>query len=101
MADDHPLAPASVSRQLFTVAPDRDERASHLAMETLLTLSANDFAAPDTPEEMASPKRRNGAIRSLAVRENFLEGVTQQVMPGMTAEEMGSLLARGEDFAGS
>ena len=101
MADEHPLAPASVSRRLFVVAPDRDERASHLAMETFLTLWANKYAPPATPDDLVPPKRRNGAIRSLAVRENFLEGLDDPVSPEMTATEMGSRLARGADFAGS
>jgi hypothetical protein len=99
--DEHPLAPASVSRKLFVVAPDRDERASHLTMETLLTLWANGYKAPPSAEKLAPHKRRNGAIRSLAVRENFLEGLTQPVTADMTVEEMGSLLAHGSDFGGS
>jgi hypothetical protein len=101
VADEHRLAPASVSRRLFVVAPDRDERASHLTMETLLTLWANDYKAPAAPDELAPPKRRNGAIRSLAVRENFLEGLGQPVSLEMTVEQMGELLARGSDFGGS
>jgi len=101
VVDEHPLAPAQVSRRLFVVAPDRDERASHLAMETLLTLWANGYEAPATPAGLVPPKRRNGAIRSLAVRENFLDGIDDPATPEMTVEEMGSLLARGADFGGS
>jgi hypothetical protein len=101
MSEEHPLAPAQVSRQLFVVAPDRDERASHLAMETLLTLWANGYSAPATPDQLVSPKRRNGAIRSLAIRENFLDGISEAASPEISVEEMGSLLARGTDFGGS
>jgi hypothetical protein len=101
MPDEHPLAPAQVSRQIFVVAPDRDERASHLAMETLLTLWANGYSAPPSPELLVPPKRRNGAIRSLAVRQNFLEGITDPASAELTVEDMGSLLARGADFGGS
>jgi hypothetical protein len=101
MPDEHPLAPAQVSRRVFVVAPDRDERASHLAMETFLTLWANGYSAPTAPQHLAPPKRRNGAIRSLAVRENFLEGIGDAVSPEMTVAELGSLLARGADFGGS
>jgi hypothetical protein len=101
MPDEHPLAPAQVSRRLFVVAPDRDERASHLAMETLLTLWANGYAAPAAPDQLAPPKRLDGALRSLAVRENFLEGMSDPAPAETTVEEIGSLLARGADFGGS
>lgn len=101
MAEEHRLAPAEVSRQLFVVAPDRDERASHLAMETLLTLWANGYSAPATADQLVPPKRRNGAIRSLALRENFLDGMSAMASPELSVEEMGSLLARGADFGGS
>ena len=101
MPEEHPLAPGAVSRRLFVVAPDRDERASQLAMETFLTLWANGYAPPADVGALAPPKRRNGALRSLAVRENFLEGMPEQVAEGLTVDQMGDLLARGSDFGGS
>jgi hypothetical protein len=101
MPAERQLAPANISRRLFTVSPDRDERASHLAMETLLTLWANDYSAPVHPEQLVTPKRRNGALRSLAVRENFLEGIEGAASPEMTVDRMGEYLARGTDFLGS
>src|SRR6266545_284460 len=75
MPEERELAPARVSRRLFVVSPDRDERASHLTMETLLTLWANDYSPPRAAYALVTPKRRNGPLRSLAVRENFLVGV--------------------------
>lgn len=102
MADvERTLAPAEVGRRLFVVAPDRDERASHLAMETLLTLWANRYVAPPTLDDLASPKRRNGAMRSLAVGANFLDGIDGEAAPDISLAMAGSLLARGADFLGS
>jgi serine/threonine protein kinase len=93
------LTPASVSLALFAVSPDRDEKASQLAAETFLTLQANGYAAPDG--DLASPKRRNGAVRSLAIGENFLEGFEQEVGANFTVAALGERLARGQDFLGS
>lgn len=93
------LTPAAVSSDLFGISPDRDERASQLAMETLLTLWSNGYAPPEGQPE--SPKRRNGALRALAIGENFLKGFEDQALPGLTIEEMGDRLASGHDFAGS
>jgi serine/threonine protein kinase len=98
--DERRLAPAQVSRRLFVVAPDRDERSPQLAMETLLTLRANDFK-PLAGEPLAGPKRRNGALRSLAIGENFLEGIDAPAAPGLSTEALGGRLAKGQDFLGS
>jgi serine/threonine protein kinase len=93
------LAPVEISRSLFGLAPDRDERSSQLAMETFLTLWANGYEQPKGPP--ASPKRRNGALRSLVMGENFLEGFKEDSDAGRRAEEACELLAGGGDFSGS
>ncbi|HEV2857954.1 MAG TPA: serine/threonine-protein kinase [Solirubrobacterales bacterium] len=94
------LTPAEVSRSLFGLAPDRDERASQLAMETFLTLWANGYEAPAGKPK--SPKRRNGALRSLVLADNFLEGFKgDSDARGAHAEEACAKLAAGRDFSGS
>lgn len=101
MPDDQPLSSAAISRRLFALSPDRDERAPQIAMETLLTLRANGYRAPDRIESFASPKRRNGALRSLALGANFFEGVGQAAGGGYTKDSLGERLAAGLDFGGS
>jgi serine/threonine protein kinase len=93
------LTPVEISRSLFGLAPDRDERSSQLAMETFLTLWANDYEAPQ--DQPKSPKRRNGALRSLILGENFLEGFKDDGEDGRRAEAACRKLAAGADFAGS
>lgn len=93
------LTPVEVSRALFGLAPDRDERASQLAMETYLTLWANDYTYPMGRPK--SPKRRNGALRSLVIGENFLEGFKEDGAEGRRAESACAELAAGRDFLGS
>jgi serine/threonine protein kinase len=93
------LTPVEVSRSLFGLAPDRDERASQLAMETFLTLWANRYEQPDG--DPASPKRRNAALRSLVLEENFLEGFGEDSKEGRRAEKACEMLSSGKDFAGS
>ena len=93
------LTPVEVSKSLFGLAPDRDERASQLAMETFLTLWANGYEDPGG--EPRSPKRRNGALRSLVLRDNFLEGFKEDGEKGRRAESACAKLAGGSDFAGS
>lgn len=96
---DH-LSPKSVAKHLFVIAQDRDERASQLCAETLLTLSANGFSPPGT--ELVSPKHRRFALRSLVLGENFLRGYRDRLRSGeMTAEQYGEQLASGEDFQGA
>lgn len=101
MPDDQPLSPAAVSRRLFALSPDRDERAPQIAMETLLTLRANGYQAPGDIAGFRSPKRRNGALRSLALGANFFEGVGQAAGGGYTKHGLGERLAAGADFGGS
>jgi hypothetical protein len=99
-ADKAPrLTPVEVSKSLFGLAPDRDERASQLAMETFLTLWANEYADPGA--EPKGPKRRNGALRSLVLRDNFLEGFKDEGEEGRRAEAACGKLAAGRDFSGS
>jgi serine/threonine protein kinase len=98
-ADQRRLTPVEVSRSLFGLAPDRDERASQLAMETFLTLWANGYEEPSG--DPSSPKRRNAALRSLVLGENFVEGFGDGSAMGRQAEEACERLASGKDFAGS
>lgn len=93
------LTPVEISRSLFGLAPDRDERASQLAMETFLTLWANGYDDPQG--DPMSPKRRNGALRSLVLGDNFLEGFKEESDAGKRAEAACEKLASGRDFSGS
>lgn len=95
------LAPKAIATALFGIDPDRDERASQLCAETLLTLTALEFAPSDQLQR--SPKQRRFALRSLVFGVNFLSDQTEP-LPGddeMTAARYGHLLAIAEDFHGS
>jgi len=85
-------APGAVSRGLFRIAPDRDERMHQVAMEMLLTLHQNGYAA-DTMD-IRSPRRASLLLRSLVLRDNFVE-------VGGEHEQLARLLSEGKDFAGS
>jgi hypothetical protein len=97
------LAPVNIADRLFGIPPDRDEKASQLCAEALLTLVQNRYAAPETPDGLVTPKRGRWALRSLALSENFLaerdEG--RAGAADMTPERYGELLKRGEDFRAS
>jgi hypothetical protein len=94
------LAPKAIAKRLFGIDPDRDERASQLCAETLLTIAASGYRAG--ADELQSPKVRRFAVRSLVLGANFLDGFPQQLDGGeMTAAEYGSQLAAGEDFKGA
>jgi hypothetical protein len=100
------LEPGAVARKLFGIDPDRDERASQLCMETLLTLVQNGYGSPADPDsELISPKRRQFAIRSLALGHNFLdrleEGRIGSGSKAMAPQAYGETLAQGEDLLGS
>jgi hypothetical protein len=85
-------APGAVSRGLFCIAPDRDERMHQVAMEMFLTLHQNGYAADGA--DIRSPRRASLLLRSLALRDNFVES-------GGEHEELARLLSEGQDFAGS
>lgn len=94
------LSPKAVAKHLFVIAQDRDERASQLCAETLLTLAANGFGPP--ADGLMSPKQRRFALRSLVLGENFLRGYRDRLRSGeMTAEQYGEQLASAEDFQGA
>jgi len=94
------LAPKSIAKTLFIIDPDRDERASQLFMEALLTIAQNGYVAP--AGDPTSPKVRRFAIRSLVLGNNFLQGQTGQVGGGaMTMQEYGQNLADARDFQGA
>jgi hypothetical protein len=97
------LAPGQVAKALFTLDPDRDERAPQLCAETLLTLTQNAYAAPADPGELRSPKRQRFAVRSLALGQNFLGGQDQGRAgdDGTTPQAYGELLAAGSQIRGS
>lgn len=97
------LNPGSIARQLFCLAPDRDERAPYLCAETLLTLVQNGYNAPANADELSSPKRQLFAVRSLALGVNFLGGRRDERAAGTdtTPEDYGAMLARGSDLRGS
>jgi hypothetical protein len=98
-----PLAPRQIAGALFGIDPDRDERASQLCMETLLTLVQNDYRAPDNVEKLNSPKRQLFAIRSLALGENFLSGQHEGRVgdEDTSPQRYGDLLADGATIRGS
>lgn len=96
------LAPRQVASALFGIDPDRDERASQLCAETLLTLVQNNYGAPD-PDDLVSPKRQLFAIRSLALGHNFLFGNERGRVgdEDTSPQRYGELLAQGEVIRGS
>jgi hypothetical protein len=94
------LAPKAIAKNLFGIDPDRDERASQLCMEALLTLTANEYKDPK--EALQSPKLRRFAIRSLVLGCNFMQGIDEQLQgAGESASHFGEELAKGEDFRGA
>ncbi|GAB3273738.1 hypothetical protein GCM10027449_11430 [Sinomonas notoginsengisoli] len=97
------LSPGAVAEDLFCLAPDRDERAPQLCAETLLTLRQNDYCAPDSIDDLQSPKRQLFAVRSLALGENFLGGRSKGRVgdPDTSPEEYGDRLASGDQVRGS
>ena len=96
------LTPGDVARTLFKgIDPDRDERASQLCVETLLTLSRNGYRAPEGVDKLVGPKRGQFAVRSLALAENFLDGEDQGRVGDMSPHAFGAVLASGEDVSGS
>jgi hypothetical protein len=104
MADDsvRRLTPEQVATDLFTVLFDRDQRASAVCAETLLTLVANDYKAPELGD-IVSPKRQRFAIRSLALGENFLRqrDTGRAADSEMTPQRYGDTLASGGAIRGS
>ena len=96
------LDPGEIAAKLMLVRPDRDQRASQVCVEFLLTLVANSYTAPSHESELKSPKMRRFALRSLVFGRNFLEGY-DELIPGtaMSAEEYGRRLACGEEVLGS
>src|SRR5262245_11092346 len=93
------LAPGAVAEELFGLVPDRDERASYLFAETLLTMAANGYEAPEDESALQSPKRQRFAIRSLALGVNFLEGREgDRVAPDLSPNRYGAALATAEDL---
>lgn len=96
------LAPRQIAVDLFGLDPDRDERASQLCAETLLTLVQNEYTAPDI-ETLRSPKRQLFAVRSLALQQNFLYGKdTGRVGNEDTSpSRYGELLSAGSQIQGS
>ncbi|MBA8964951.1 hypothetical protein JOJ86_006229 [Rhodococcus percolatus] len=97
------LSPGPIAEELFCLAPDRDERAPQLCAETLLTLVQNEYKAPNDVGELKTPKRQRFAIRSLALRENFLGARTTGCAGDdeTTPEAYGAQLMRGDQIRGS
>ncbi|MDP9388134.1 MAG: hypothetical protein M3Q48_09555 [Actinomycetota bacterium] len=95
------LTPVAVAERLFAIPPDRDERASQLCSETLLTLAENGYAAP--AGDPRSPKRQRFAVRSLALSLNFLEdrAAGRAGRSDLTPQAYGALLARGDEVRDS
>lgn len=97
------LAPGAVAAQLLCLETDRDERASPLFAEMLLTLVQNGYQAPETADQLTSPKRPRFAVRSLAVGENFLGGRDRGRAGDTetTPAQYGARLAAGQEMRGS
>lgn len=94
------LAPKEIATRLFAIDPDRDERASQICAEVLLTLFANDYSLPEN--ELLSPKLRRFSLRSLVFGVNFLAHQQDELVGGqVTVSQFGELLAAGQDFHGS
>jgi hypothetical protein len=99
MARDPRLSPGSIAEALYTLDPDRDERAPQLCAETLLTLAQNGYKAPTDTDDLRSPKRKNYAVRSLALGENFLGGldIDRAGDESTTPAAYGEKLAAGQE----
>ncbi len=97
------LTPGAVAKALFGIDPDRDERASQLCAETLLTLAQNGYRAPSDGEELRSPKREQFAVRALALGVNFLDLVEEGRAgdENTTPQLYGEQLAAAQDIRGS
>jgi hypothetical protein len=97
------LTPVAIAQDLFAIPPDRDERASQVCAETLMTLVANGYAAPQHARELASPKRERWATRCLALSVNFLSERSEgrAGAEDMTPQRYGEALASGDDFLAS
>jgi hypothetical protein len=97
------LTPGSIAKELFGIDPDRDERASQLCAETLLTLAQNGYRAPADADHLVTPKRERFALRSLALGTNFLEMVEDGRVgdEDTTPQRYGAELATGADIRGS
>lgn len=97
------LSPGPIASDLFCLAPDRDERAPQLCAETLLTFVQNEYKAPLQSSDLRTPKRQRFAVRSLALRENFLgDRIQGRAADDQTSpEEYGALLAGGMQIRGS
>ena len=100
-----PLSPGEIATDLFTVAPDRDERGSQVCVEALLTLTSNNYQSPSSSSSLKSPKRGNFALRSLVLGENFYAGLSGDAYripkSNLTLDSYGQCLAEAKDFAGS
>src|SRR5688572_11028156 len=96
------LSPAEIAKELLVISPDRDERASQLCSETLLTLVANRYSPPKGGQ-LKSPKKRRFGLRSLVTGTNFLDKRDEVRIGGgeFSVPMYGQALARGADFAGS
>ncbi|HEX3680572.1 MAG TPA: hypothetical protein VHU90_12690 [Galbitalea sp.] len=97
------LAPGQIAEELFGLDPDRDERAPQLCAETLLTLAQNKYQSPGSSSELRSPKIQRFAVRSLAIRENFLGGRNDGRAGDdeTTPAEYGLSLSSGQQIRGS
>lgn len=97
------LTPGTIAKELFGIDPDRDERASQLCAETLLTMLQNGYRAPESVEQLVTPKREQFALRSLALGTNFLEMVEEGRVGDdvTTPQRYGAELAAGADIRGS
>lgn len=97
------LTPGSIAKKLFGIDPDRDERASQLCAETLLTLAQNDYAPPRQADHLVTPKRERFAVRSLAIGTNFLDLVEEGRVgeETTTPQRYGAELAKADDMRGS
>lgn len=97
------LAPGQIAEWLYGVDPDRDERAPQICAEVLLTLLMNDYGAPESVDQLRSPKRQRFALRSLALGVNFLNGRdTGRVGDDNTTPNVyGDALAMGAQIRGS
>jgi hypothetical protein len=97
-----PLTPERVATDLFAILVDRDQRASAVCAETLLTLRANGYEQP-ADGQLVSPKRQRFAVRSLALGENFLRhrDSGRAADDEMTPQRYGDILAAGGSVRGS
>ena len=96
------LTPGSIAKELFGIDPDRDERASQLCAETLLTLAQNGYGRLPTRISWHPQARAVRAALARARNQLSRDGGSGRVGDeDTTPQRYGAELATGADIRGS